>query len=402
MSNIFDVGIIGVGVAGAVACLKIAQDYPDVKTVAFDIGRPPAKRRRQLDGFLGCLPNSDGKLYQRDTDKVAEITGLRKAKSARTWFNNLLKNVNDFEVIKDKKPSIAASKRIAKAGFEIFENDFVQLYPKDIHLLSKQIASEMEASNLTLSFDNEVQKIFKQKGYFLLETESQEYRCKKLIIAVGRAGWRWAKDLYSHFGIIEGNNLAHYGIRLEMSSGHLKEFNKSNCSLIKTGIEVGPFSWFGTVIPEDHDDLAISAFRSNEDRWKTDKVSFTLIGEREFLGKGFEQMDRLSKLIFVLANDRIVKERVALLLSGKSRISIISEYDWLKEAVLNLAEAIPDIVSKAYFHVPTIMPMPPKINIANNLETEIEGMFVVGEAAGVHGILSAASMGVIAADAVCE
>ena len=105
---------------------------------------------------------------------------------------------------------------------------------------------------------------------------------------------------------------------------------------------------------------------------------------------------------FVLSNDRIIRERVSTILTGKSRISIIPEYDWLKEAITNITEIIPEITTKAYFHVPTIIPLAPKINIGNNLETEIDGMFVVGESAGINGILSAGLMGIAAADAVCK
>jgi len=36
------------------------------------------------------------------------------------------------------------------------------------------------------------------------------------------------------------------------------------------------------------------------------------------------------------------------------------------------------------------------------LETEVPGLFVVGESAGIHGILSAATMGIIASDNVCK
>jgi uncharacterized FAD-dependent dehydrogenase len=46
--------------------------------------------------------------------------------------------------------------------------------------------------------------------------------------------------------------------------------------------------------------------------------------------------------------------------------------------------------------------MAPKINIGSNLETEVEDMFVVGESAGVHGILAAGVMGAIATDNVCK
>jgi uncharacterized FAD-dependent dehydrogenase len=404
-SNNFDVGIIGAGVAGAFATFKIAKEHKSVKTILFDLGRPPMKRRRQLEGWLGCLPNSDGKLYLNDITKVSELVGTRKGKAAHNYFNKVLSNVEDsFKTTKDHAVSTSVEKKLKKIGYDVTLNDYIQVYPKDIHTLSKYMAETIEeCKNITYSFDNEVKTIYKQKNTFVITTEGQEYRCKKLIIAVGRSGWRWAKELYSSFGIIDNNDMARFGIRIEMNAPIMKDFNKSNCTLTKgEEIEIGPFSWFGTVIPEDHVDVAISAFRSNENRWKSDKVSFSLIGNRPFPNYGFEQTDRIGKLTFVLSNDRIIKERVSHILTGKSKISIIPEYDWIKHVVSELGTAIPEIISKAYFHVPTILPMAPKINIGSNLETEIDGMFVAGESAGIHGILSAGTMGLICADQVCK
>jgi uncharacterized FAD-dependent dehydrogenase len=404
MTN-YDVGIIGAGVAGAFATLKMAKDHKNAKTILFDLGRPPMKRRRQLEGWLGCLPNSDGKLYLSDLNKVADLAGLRKTKSSYTWFKKVLSNIEeDFKVTKDKAPSISVEKRIKKIGYDIHLNDYIQVYPKDIHALSKYMAETIEQNkNVTFSFDNEVKRIYKTKNMFTVVTEAQEYKCKKLIIAVGRSGWRWARELYGSLGIVDNNDIARFGIRIEMNSTHMKDFNKSNCTLLKgNDVEIGPLSWYGTVIPEDHVDVAISAFRSNENRWKSDKVSFSLIGNRPFPESGFEQTDRIGKLTFVLTNDRIIKERVSHILTGKSKISIIPEYNWLKETLEELALAVPEVLSKAYFHVPTINPMAPKINIGSNLETEIDGMFVAGESAGIHGILSAGLMGIVAADNACK
>lgn len=402
--NTYDVGIIGAGVAGAFATMKMAKDHKNVKTILFDLGRPPMKRRRQLEGWLGCLPNSDGKLYLSDLDKVTNLVGARKSGSAYNWFSKIISNVGTFKTVKDRSPSVSMEKKLKKIGYDVSLNDYIQLYPKDIHSLSKFMSESLEGNkNITFSFDNEVKQVHKQKGFFTITTDENSYKCKKLIIAVGRSGWRWAKELYANFGIVDNNDVAKFGIRIELSSTMMKDFNKSNCSLLKgSDIEIGPLSWFGTVIPEDHLDMAISAFRSNENRWKSDKVSFSLIGKRHFPDSGFEQTNRIGGLTFVLANDRIIKEKVNHILTGKSRISIIPEYDWLKETINELGEAMPEIVTKAYYHVPTIMPMVPSINIGSNLETELEGMFVVGESAGVHGILSAASMGIIAADNVCK
>jgi len=402
--NNFDVGIIGAGVAGAFAALKISKDYKDVKTILFDLGRPPMKRRRQLEGWLGCLPNSDGKFYQTDVDKVATLVGNKKIKSAKTFVNKALLDVNDFNLYKDKGPTQSAIKKINKNGFNVILNDYIQLYPKDIHLLSKLMAEFIESnSNISFSFDNEVRRIHKQKNMFVITTDEQEYRCKKIIFAVGRSGWRWAHDVYSNFGIIDDNNTARFGVRVEVNAANLKDFNKSNCTILKDDdLEIGPLSWNGTIIPEDHVDLAISAFRSNENRWKSDKVSFQLIKNINFPNEGFQQTDRIGKLTFVLSNDRIIKEKVSTILSDKSKISIIPEYDWLKDSFNQLETIMPDISNKSYFHVPTIVPMAPKILLGQNLESEIEGMFVAGESAGITGILSAALMGVIAGESACK
>ncbi len=399
----FDIGIIGAGVAGSFAALRVSKEYKNVKTIVFDLGRPPMKRRRQLEGWLGCLPNSDGKFYLSDLNKVSKVTGLRKAKTANTWINHILDEIDNFKIIKDKPLGINLEKRISKLGFNIVQNNYLQMYPKEIHSLSKYISDNLENNeNVTLSFDNEIKTIYKQRGHFIVVGENQEYKCKKIIIAVGRSGWRWARNLFKSFDIIENNDIAKIGIRVELNSSYMKEFNKSSCSLLREDLEIGPFSWNGTVIPEDHVDMAISAFRSNENRWSSDKVSFSLIGNRHFSDNGFEQADRLAKLTFVLTNDRIIKEKISNIVSGKSKISIIPEYDWLKNTVTEVSSIIPELVSKGYYHAPTIMPMAPKINIGNNLESEIDGMFVVGESAGLPGLLSAALSGVAAVDSILK
>jgi uncharacterized FAD-dependent dehydrogenase len=120
-----------------------------------------------------------------------------------------------------------------------------------------------------------------------------------------------------------------------------------------------------------------------------------------FPASGFQQTDRIGKLTFVLANDRIIRERISTIISGKSSISIIPEYNWLRETLVGLQDIIPDIINKGTFHVPTILPLPAKINLGNNLESEVNGMFVAGESAGVPGILGAACTGIIAAGSVC-
>ena len=403
-NTVFDVAIIGLGVAGAFCFHKLATKHPDMKVLGLEIGRPWKKRRLQTVGWLGSLTTSDGKFFTNDLNNLSPIVGSRKANSTFTAFKQIISNVGDFTLKKDSSPSASMEKKIKKFGYDFTTNNHIQILPEHIHALSRYMCDQIEPNpNVEYSFDNEALHIVKQKNLFVITTENGEYKSKKIIIAAGRAGWRWTNDLYKSFGIIEENDIARFGIRIETNASVMKDFNESNCTITKGNeLEIGPLSWYGTIIPEDHFDTAISAFRGNENRWKTDKVSFSFIGNRPFPAGGFEQTDRLAKLTFILTNDRIAKERISSILQGKSKISIIPEYNWLKESILDFAKIVPEITTKAYCHIPTVVPLCSKINIGKNLESDVEGMFVVGEAMGVRGLLTAATSGLIVADEVAK
>ena len=401
MTN-YDIGIIGAGVAGTFAALRIAEKH-DAKAILFDIGRPPSKRRRQIEGFLGCFPTGDGKIYPDDLEAVKNIADGRRATPAYKWVEEYFKEVNPMKLIKTPKISVAAKKRISQAGFDIEYNDYYQWKPESIHKLSRTITENIDNfGGVSYCFDNEVFTIKKDKNGFIVDTEEKSFYCKKIILCVGRSGWRWVTNLYDDLGIISNDDYAKYGVRIEVSAQYMKDFNGSHCKIFKDGLELGPLCWNGTVIPEDHSDLVISSFRSNEDRWKTDKVSFSLLGEKYFDNEGSVQADRIGKLSFLLFNDRVSREKIKIFLNKNSPLNLIPEYSWLGETLIGLNDIMPKLCEKGYFHVPNIDPMAAKIKLSDNLESEIDGMFVAGESAGIKGIAAAAIMGTICADSACK
>lgn len=404
MAEIYDVCIIGSGIAGTFAALRIAEKHSDTKTILVDVGRPPMKRRRQLEGFLGCFPTGDGKIYPDDLEDVKDLVDGRKAAPAFKWVMEHLKTANPMKLIKDSKPVAAIRKKIEKAGFDIQYNSYYQWRPKSVHDLSKIISGIMdEAKNVKFSFDNEVYSVRKQSGNtFVVSAQQGNIIAKKVLLCVGRSGWRWVTNLYDDLGIISSDDYARFGVKIEVSASLLRGFNGSHLTLFNEELDLGPFCWNGTVIQEDHSDLVISAFRSNEDRWKSDKVSFSLLRSIYFENQGSVQTDRIGKLAFLLFNDRVSKEKIRTFMRGKSQLNLIPEYEWLSETLLQLEDIIPDVCKKGYFHVPDIDPAPAEIRIGPNLETEIDGMFVAGEAAGVKGIAAAAIMGSIASDSACK
>lgn len=405
MSNniCYDVIIVGAGVAGAFAAYRAATCYRDAKVLLIDLGRPPGKRRRQLEGWLGCFPGSDGKLYLNDKIKVSDVVDGRKVRHIEKWVMDTLEQCGSLKATKDKLPSASTQKKFVNAGFELIAGDYIQWKPESVHLLSRLMSEELELnSNIDTSFDNEVSSILKQKNKFLVSTPSGDYVGNKLILAVGRSGWRWANDVYKKFGMDVNDDYAKFGIRLEIPAQYLKDFNKSTCTWQREDMTLGPFQWYGTVIPEDHADLVISAFRSNEDRWKTDKVVFNLIGNRFIKNSGVYETDRLGKLTFLLFNDRIGREKVRSILKKESQLSQLPEYNWLIDSINEVSKLIPEVITRGYFHAPTINPITSSIRIGSNLETEVDNMFVAGESSGITGILSAAITGAVALDSALK
>lgn len=410
-ASTYDIGIIGAGVSGVFAALRLAEKHKNLKSIVFEFGPPPPnclrqdpihikRRRRQLEGWFGCFPTGDGKVYvEEDANKVLEVADGRKVKMATKFFSSQIEEINTDKLIKTKLPNQTVKKKAEEEGFSFIHHTYQQWSPEMIHQLSKISADKIEeAGNIVLSFDTDVFTILKTGKSFKVVTSQGDFSCKKLILCVGRSGWRWVNKLYSSFGILLENDYTSYGIRAELPASTLKEFNKSHCSFVSDGLSVGPINWFGSIIQEDHADVTIASFRSNEDRWKTDKAFFSIKKKIKQDGEGWQQTDRIAKLSYLLSGDRVGREKLKSFLKKTDQISLLPEYAWLPEAVEIINTFIPNLSARGYFHVPDVDTNTTKINIASNLETEVEGLFVAGESAGIKGIAAAGIMGVLAVD----
>jgi uncharacterized FAD-dependent dehydrogenase len=410
----YDIGIIGAGVAGTFAALRLAERYKKLRVVLFEFGPPPPnclrkdpirvkRRRRQLEGWFGCFPTGDGKVYTNDIDKVLDIVDGRRARSISKWFNNKLHEVNPVKVTKSKHPSATIQKQIQECGFELKTLNYQQWGPDSIHQLSRLVFERIEnTGNIEFSFDNEVFSFIKRGRSFVVSTNDGDYNCKRLILCAGRSGWRWVNDLYDKLGILVSNDVGRYGVRVELPAHYLKEFNKSHCTLVNDDISIGPLCWGGSIIQEDHANMTVAAFRSNEDRWKTDKVFFAINKNAYFQGGACNQLDRIARLAFLLSNDRVGRERLRSFLKGDSDLSLIPEYHWLADTIKMVEPIFPNLIGRGYIHIPEIDTISSVIRIGSNLETEVNGLYVAGESAGIKGIGAAGISGAIAAESAAR
>lgn len=401
--NKYDVAIIGAGVSGAFASLRIAKQHKNINTILLELGKTCGKRRRMIESWFGCFPTGDGKLYKNDINNVLDLVDGRRAKAINKWISDYFNQTNKGKLISPKIPSSNIIKRSKELNFRLEVHPYIQWYPDSIHRLSRLVADELDsAKNITMSFDNEVFNICKKGNEFIIFTEAGEFKSKKVILCSGRTSWRWINKLYRDLGILVSDDYARFGIKVEIPAQYMKEFNKSHCSFIREDLEIGPLQHGGSVIQEDHAQMTVANFRSNESRWHSDKVFFSVIGNREFPNNGTTHTDRLAQLTHVLCSDRVGREKIKSLMKHESQISLIPEYSWLPNAIQEIETIFPSIISRGYFHSPDINTITSKINIGSNLETEIEGLYVAGESAGIKGILAAAIMGGVAGDAISK
>jgi len=394
---IYDLAIVGAGVAGCFAAQRLEENY-NLKILLLDLGRSFAKRRRQIEGAMGCLPSGDGKWYLSQADQFNHLDG-RRFNSAKKWLDKKIDECGNSKIVKDCSPSVAFKNKISKLGYEISYNDHIQWKPENIHKLSKIFNDTFENSkNIKMQFDTEVFKILKKKNQFLVHTEAQDFHCKKILFVPGRSGWRWANDFYKELGLDIQDDYSNYGVRFEIAAQNAKDLQKTNCSLVKEDVEIGPFLWNGTIMPEDHADMVISTFRSNEERWKTEKVSFSYIKKFKYENDGVNQTERIAKLTYLLFNDRVSKEKNRIYLKGNSQLNLLPEYNWLRGAIDEVNTMLPEFTSKGCYHIPEILPLPGKIELDDNHMTEINDLYVAGESAGYRGIMGAALSGILAAD----
>ncbi len=399
--ELFDVVIIGAGVAGSVAAYRLKKANEKIKLAIVDVGRPPLKRRRQIEGWLGCLPNSDGKLYTQDLNNLSKFLSKETIDNNFNYYKSLFPESTNFSLTKTKKVSRSLSKELANLNYSIEYSDYYQIFPKDIHQLSKKMSSYVDdTKNTEYFFDVEVLGVEKEGSDFVVKAEDLDIKAKKVIFTPGRSGWRFSKSVYDFFKLEQKNDYSHYGVRAEIDISSLKEFNKSICKLESNDYTLGRFCWNGTTIQEDHIDIAISSFRSNEKRWESNKVSFDILKKVHNPNKGLEESERISKLSFLLANDRVLKEKSTMILSEKAKISPLKEFSWLPNKLKELDNIMPGFSQNANIYYPSILALAPAINIKPNFETDIAGLYTAGENLGEYGILFAAISGIACADAV--
>lgn len=395
----YDVAVIGAGLAGLFTCYNILKNKPKTKIALIDIGKQFLKRRSQMIGALGILPNSDGKLYISDIAKVERLTSKKDFVNKNA--NESLEFINSIINISPTYTNKLDDKFLDKTkDYNLTYNDYYQLYPGDVHKLTKYFSEKLsEYKNVNFIFDTEVFDIFKKDDFYYIESDLDKHiYSKNIVLACGRSGWRWTKEVFKELDI-KYEDYCYYGFQVEIAKDFVKYLNESCFTLESDELRIGSFNWNGSTIPEDHIDFINASFRSNEDRWKSDKLLFPVIIKDKTNNSA--EAERIAKLQYILSNDRLSKEKVIAILSNRSKIIDLKEYKKYKEVINTISNIIPEVEDRAwivYPHIDTCSIKPE----TNDYFMAKDNFYLAGETLGISGFLSAITTGSIVGNAITK
>ncbi len=447
----YDVAVIGSGPAGIFTVLELLKNKPDLKIVLFDKGNsikvrncPKYKTEKCVScnpcniscGFGGAGAFSDGKL-----SLSKDVGGWLEDYIKEKELNNLIEYVDQIYLNYGGNPEISYNGEFANnVEYECSKYGLKLVKCPIRHLGTEKSAKIMEDmydfivnhKNVKVLSKMDVNKIdmTNKKIY----AKDKIYHSNYIVMSVGRSGAQWLVDQCKENNINMMNNQVDIGVRVELPravtdflTNGLYEFKIYNTSKTTENI-VRTFCMNpgGFVSQENYDDNLAVVNGHSYHNLKSNNTNFALLVSSKFT-EPFDEPILYGKYIARLSNmltgGKIMVQRLKDLKNGKrsteSKIKKLSYEPTLKDAipgdlsyvlpsriVTSLLETFDELekICPGISGVDTILYgvevkfYSSKIEVNNNLETKYEGIYTIGDGAGItRGLMQASISGVIAA-----
>jgi len=356
--KVYDIIIVGAGPAGIFAAKELINK--GLKVLIIEKGKELSKRKDLICGWFGQGISSIDRFETTDElfkhhselkDSLKLIKQLSKQRLNKPYYN--LSN--------------STGKSIAK--------HFYDLVSKDIDIM----------------FDVEVISLIQDGNYFKIKTApSKELFCKRCIVATGKYSIEWIKQQSDKLNL-NCDTKSKYGVRVEVPTFKIKNFDPVSIDNIScSDIHVNSF------VGEWEDSGLISSFGTST--IEKSKRTNMLVGIED----DTDNCIRNTKIINVLTNDKVKKERVKEFIEGKS---ILHNLDSFKKLILmfeKLEESITDFSECSFMYVPEIK-LSGILNVDENMCTNVNHLYGIGECTNkVSNTIGAMASGILVAKKIIE
>ena len=406
------------------------------------------------NGFSGAGAFSDGKLslYNPEDDEIHvggnihKYIGVPETKKLIDYADDIyLKFGADkhLEGTEYKEEIAKINERAHKEGIKLINIPIRHLGTEKSHEVYFKMEKYLENNNIEMLFETAVTDLivedgcikgikYKESKYIDDETKTETIAYSdKVVLAVGRKGANWLVDMCENHGINSETGIVDIGIRYELPDEIMKDVNKYMYEAKFTG-RVGPFrdkvrtfcqNPSGFVSAEVYDnDLTLVNGHSYKER-KSTNTNLAILVSHHFthpFKKPIEYGRNVAKNLNSIGAGNIVVQRLGDIYRGKRTWDYELEKNTVKPtlksavagditfalgyrtmvSILEFIRAV-DKVVEGFAHPDNLLYAPEikfysnKVVIDKNFETNIKGLYSIGDGGGMtRGLMMASCSGI--------
>jgi uncharacterized FAD-dependent dehydrogenase len=439
MKKRYDAVIVGAGPAGIFTALELVKQN-NLKVLLIEKGPDIDKRDRRSvnSGWGGSGAFSDGKLILS-----TEVGGWLTEYISESALSKLIDHVDslyaDFGGKSEKFGVDADAFLELHMKAQLAELTLLQVAVR--HLGTDKCTEVLKSiykylsPRIDIMTGTTVQEVLvkKDKAAGVITDDGTVYESGKVILAPGRSGSQWLADEATRIGLDLSVNPVDLGVRVEVPAAVMEPLTSKlyeskliyHSAHFDDKVRTFCMNPYGEVTIERYSDNVITVNGHSYASRATDKTNFALLVSTTFT-EPFKEPNAYGKYIARLANllgEGIIIQRLGDLIEGRrstaDRIARSTVTPSLKEAtpgdlsfvlpyryisdILEMLEAMDKLVPGVFTRNTLLYGVEAKfysqrLKLTSGLMTDIEGLYAIGDGAGItRGLIQASAAGVIAA-----
>ncbi|WP_195617411.1 NAD(P)/FAD-dependent oxidoreductase [Clostridium paraputrificum] len=457
----YDVIIVGAGPAGIFTAYELKKQKPQSKILLIEAGKQIDKRHCPKDrtnvcvsckpychitsGFSGAGAFSDGKL-SLSYEVGGDLPNLVGAKTAQEFIDYTDKIYLDFgadtkvEGIDNNDAVKEIRRKAIQGGLKLVDCPIRHLGTEKAQEIYLKIQNHLLEVGVEIKFDTLVKNLIIENNSVtgalltdaLTKKKDEEVFSNKVVVATGRKGADWLKNMCVEHNINHSAGPVDIGVRVELRNEVMESVNNVlyESKLIghplpfKDKVRTFCQNPGGFVSQENYDNnLAIVNGHSYKNL-KSDNTNLAILSSHNFaepFNEPIEYGKKVAELVNMLGNGKILVQRYGDILDGKRTwehelyesnvkhtlpdaeagdLTSAMPYRTMTN-ILNFIEAMDTVVPgfasrETLLYGPEIKFYSNKIKLDTNFETNIKGLHCLGDSSGwTRGLMMASAMGVM-------